>query len=54
MKIYLQKEEGTFVKYADEEAEIYEQMQALETEQREKTQNDRRDRKRKERDQERK
>lgn len=24
MKIYLQKEENTFVKYADEEAEIYE------------------------------
>ena len=24
MKIYLQKEEATFVKYADEEAEIYE------------------------------
>ena len=32
MKIYLQKEEHVFVKHADDEAEIYEQMQKMERE----------------------
>ena len=30
MKIYLQKEEAIFEKYGDEEAELYEQMEAME------------------------
>lgn len=51
MKIYLQKEEHIFVKYADEEAEIYEQMQELERAQREKQNDDRRKRRQTEKDQ---
>ena len=30
MKIYLQKEEHIFEKYADDEAELYENMQKIE------------------------
>lgn len=35
MRIYYQKDEAVLEKYADDEAELYEQMQRMEHEQRE-------------------
>ena len=40
MKIYLQMEESIFERYADEEAAIYEEMQRIEQDQRDRDYND--------------